>query len=279
MGVSDEVDKTLFVGNLDTRVTEELLFELFLQAGPVINVKIPKDKDGRPKPFAFVNFKHEVSVPYGMDLLNGTSLFGRPLKIQFRSGSTHRSPDGNSPGSSQNLSSSGTPSPQGGRYDRVPDLMGSQVYSTPPQLQRSYSSPDSLQRQAMHNTSMRSLALRLLLASLPVDQCKASPLLKQRSRGFQQQGSQQYRQGSPWQEEGSPHRGHRHHHQQDGGHYSREQRFPDSGSSSGSGSEWHFRGQREDYLQDERMSSTRSRDHPERRRDTSREGRWRQHRY
>ncbi|XP_015192971.1 RNA-binding protein 7 [Lepisosteus oculatus] len=257
MGVSDEVDKTLFVGNLDTRVTEELLFELFLQAGPVINVKIPKDKDGRPKPFAFVNFKHEVSVPYGMDLLNGTSLFGRPLKIQFRSGSTHRSPDGNSPGSSQNLSSSGTPSPQGGRYDRVPDLMGSQVYSTPPQLQRSYSSPDSLQRQAMVNNMWQ----------------------KQRSRGFQQQGSQQYRQGSPWQEEGSPHRGHRHHHQQDGGHYSREQRFPDSGSSSGSGSEWHFRGQREDYLQDERMSSTRSRDHPERRRDTSREGRWRQHRY
>lgn len=52
----------------------------------MIKVKIPKDNDGRAKQFAFVNFKHEVSVPYGMDLLNGTKLFGRPLKIQFRSG-------------------------------------------------------------------------------------------------------------------------------------------------------------------------------------------------
>lgn len=31
MGVADEADRTLFVGNLDPQVTEELLFELFLQ--------------------------------------------------------------------------------------------------------------------------------------------------------------------------------------------------------------------------------------------------------
>lgn len=34
-----EADRTLFVGNLETKVTEELLFELFHQAGPVIKVK------------------------------------------------------------------------------------------------------------------------------------------------------------------------------------------------------------------------------------------------
>lgn len=49
-------------------------------------MKIPTDKDGKPKQFAFVNFKHEVSVPYAMNLLNGIKLFGRPIKIQFRSG-------------------------------------------------------------------------------------------------------------------------------------------------------------------------------------------------
>lgn len=49
-------------------------------------MKIPKDRDGKPKQFAFVNFKHEVSVPYAMNLLNGIKLFGRPIKIQFRSG-------------------------------------------------------------------------------------------------------------------------------------------------------------------------------------------------
>ncbi|NXG46498.1 RBM7 protein, partial [Psilopogon haemacephalus] len=83
-------DRTLFVGNLDPKVTEELIFELFHQAGPVIKVKIPKDRDGRPKQFAFVNFKHEESVPYGLSLLNGIKLFGRPIKIQFRAGTAER---------------------------------------------------------------------------------------------------------------------------------------------------------------------------------------------
>lgn len=31
MGIADEADRTLFVGNLDPKVTEELIFELFLQ--------------------------------------------------------------------------------------------------------------------------------------------------------------------------------------------------------------------------------------------------------
>ncbi|NXV88441.1 RBM7 protein, partial [Calonectris borealis] len=84
------------------------------QAGPVIKVKIPKDRDGRPKQFAFVNFKHEESVPYGLSLLNGIKLYGRPIKIQFRSGSSHASQDGNpscSPHGAANASPSGAPHP------------------------------------------------------------------------------------------------------------------------------------------------------------------------
>lgn len=56
----------------------------------MIKVKIPKDRDGRPKQFAFVNFKHEESVPYGLSLLNGIKLYGRPIKIQFRSGTRQK---------------------------------------------------------------------------------------------------------------------------------------------------------------------------------------------
>lgn len=58
----------------------------FQQAGPLIKVKIPKDNDGKSKPFAFVNFKHEVSVPYALNLLNGIRLYGRQLNLQFRAG-------------------------------------------------------------------------------------------------------------------------------------------------------------------------------------------------
>ncbi|NXE78880.1 RBM7 protein, partial [Cochlearius cochlearius] len=92
------------------------------QAGPVVKVKIPRDRDGRPKQFAFVNFKHEESVPYGLSLLNGIKLYGRPIKIQFRSGSSHVSQDGNlsgPPHGAANASPSGAPHPASNcsRYD------------------------------------------------------------------------------------------------------------------------------------------------------------------
>lgn len=152
-----EADRTLFVGNLDPRATEELLFELFLQAGPALSVKIPKDKDGNPKLFAFVNFKHEESVRYGMSLLNGIKLFGRPLKIQYRSGSSHASQDANnaasSPQGNSGFSGNG-PLPNGNRYDYNADMRHDP--STPvSSYQKPYSSPDSLQRQAMINNFYR----------------------------------------------------------------------------------------------------------------------------
>ncbi|NXQ27057.1 RBM7 protein, partial [Alaudala cheleensis] len=141
-----EANRTLFVGNLDPKVTEELIFELFHQAGPVITVKIPKDRDGRPKQFAFVNFKHEESVPYGLRLLNGIKLYGRPMRIQFRSGSSHAAQD-NNPSCSQ-LGAVGTNPPgmphPASNCSRVPDVMASPGF------------PSSLQRQAVVRAQMNS---------------------------------------------------------------------------------------------------------------------------
>ncbi|KAG8450336.1 hypothetical protein GDO86_002838 [Hymenochirus boettgeri] len=80
------VNQTLFVGNLDSRVTEEILFELFLQAGPLIYAIMAKDKKGNPKKFGFVCFKHPESVPYAKALLNGIRLYGKPMKLHFQFG-------------------------------------------------------------------------------------------------------------------------------------------------------------------------------------------------
>lgn len=143
MGIEDEADRTLFIRNLDTRVTEELLFELFLQAGPLVRTKIPKDSDGNQKTFGFAVYKHEVSVPYAMQLLNGTSLYGKTIQIQFRTGSSH-----SSPGNSQNSSPANTPNPHG---QRIPFQFSSPPYTPPHQIQRSFSSPDSLPKHVMRN--------------------------------------------------------------------------------------------------------------------------------
>ncbi|XP_009989013.1 PREDICTED: RNA-binding protein 7-like, partial [Tauraco erythrolophus] len=119
-------------------------------------VKIPKDRDGRPKQFAFVNFKHEESVPYGLSLLNGIKLYGRPIKIQFRSGSSHASQDGN-PSSSvhgaANAGTSGAPHPTSGssRYDRSSDSVAAAGFAP---VQRSLPSSENLQRQAVLNSGM-----------------------------------------------------------------------------------------------------------------------------
>ncbi|TNN83838.1 RNA-binding protein 7 [Liparis tanakae] len=76
-------------------------------AGPLIKTKIPKDPDGKQKTFGFAVYKNEVSVPYAMQLIDGTSL----TPTQF---------------------SSPPPTP----------------------MQRSFSSPDNLQKHVMMNNMM-----------------------------------------------------------------------------------------------------------------------------
>jgi len=73
--------RTLWCGNLSSRVTEDILYELFLQAGPLDEVKIPKDRDSRPRPFGFITFKHDESVNYAMELFRGISLYNKELQV------------------------------------------------------------------------------------------------------------------------------------------------------------------------------------------------------
>nr|XP_057936667.1 RNA-binding protein 7 [Doryrhamphus excisus] len=144
MGNKEEVDRTLFIRNLDARVTEELLFELFLQAGPLIKTKIPKDVDGKQRTFGFAVYKHEVSVPYAMQLLDGTSLFGRSIHVQFQSGSSHSKSAGN-------LNQTTIPNPHG---LRMPPQFTSPPYTPPALMQRSFSSSDNMQKHSMMNSMM-----------------------------------------------------------------------------------------------------------------------------
>ncbi|XP_055991426.1 splicing regulator RBM11 [Sorex fumeus] len=91
----EEAERTVFVGNLEARVREEILYELFLQAGPLTKVTICKDREGKPKSFGFVCFKHPESVSYAIALLNGIRLYGRPINVQYRFGSSRSSEPAN----------------------------------------------------------------------------------------------------------------------------------------------------------------------------------------
>lgn len=37
-------EATVYVGNLDQKLNEELLWELFVQCGPVVTIHMPRDK-------------------------------------------------------------------------------------------------------------------------------------------------------------------------------------------------------------------------------------------
>ncbi|XP_062403764.1 RNA binding motif protein 11 [Sardina pilchardus] len=88
MAMPGDANRTVFVGNVDPLVKEEILYELFLQAGPVRKVTMARDREGRRRPFGFVLYKHAEAVPYAIALLNGISLYGRPLKLDFSTGSS-----------------------------------------------------------------------------------------------------------------------------------------------------------------------------------------------
>lgn len=63
-------DATVWVGDLDTQVSEALLWELMLQAGPVVNVHIPKDKvSGAHSGFGFVEFFGEEDAEYAIRIM------------------------------------------------------------------------------------------------------------------------------------------------------------------------------------------------------------------
>uniref|UniRef100_A0A1B6KV82 RRM domain-containing protein n=1 Tax=Graphocephala atropunctata TaxID=36148 RepID=A0A1B6KV82_9HEMI len=81
----EDNNRIVYCGNLSDEVTDEILYELFHQAGPVERVLRPKDQNRRPKSFAFITYKHDCSVPYALELFKWTKLFNRNLNLNSRS--------------------------------------------------------------------------------------------------------------------------------------------------------------------------------------------------
>lgn len=75
-------DATCYVGNLDERVTEDLFLELMLQAGPIVNVFMPKDKiTGKYLGYGFVEYRGEVDAEYALKVMNMIKVYDKPIKV------------------------------------------------------------------------------------------------------------------------------------------------------------------------------------------------------
>ncbi len=76
-------DAIVHVSNIDQKITEELLWELFTQTGQVVSVFMPRDKiTNDHQSYAFIEFKTIADAEYTVKVLQGVRLYNRPIKIQ-----------------------------------------------------------------------------------------------------------------------------------------------------------------------------------------------------
>ncbi len=72
----------LYVGNLSFNTSDEDIRQAFSQCAEVSEVKLVLDRDtGRSRGFAFVEMVDEQGAQKAIEQLNGTSLDGRPLRV------------------------------------------------------------------------------------------------------------------------------------------------------------------------------------------------------
>lgn len=85
-------EATIYVGNLDERVTDALVWELFLQAGRIVNVHLPKDRVTQShQGYGFVEFISEEDAEYAARVMNQVRLYGKPIRVNKASADKQKS--------------------------------------------------------------------------------------------------------------------------------------------------------------------------------------------
>ncbi|KAK1924045.1 hypothetical protein DB88DRAFT_488943 [Papiliotrema laurentii] len=87
-------EATVYLGNLDDRCTDALIWELMLQAGPVSNVFLPKDRISmNHQGFGFCEFLSEEDADYAVKIMNQIKLYGKPIRVNKASYDTKKPVD------------------------------------------------------------------------------------------------------------------------------------------------------------------------------------------
>jgi len=76
------MNNKLFVGNLSFKLTETDLETLFAQAGQVVSVSIPTDREtGRKRGFAFVEMSSQAEAENAVRMFNGQTVQDRQIVV------------------------------------------------------------------------------------------------------------------------------------------------------------------------------------------------------
>ncbi|XP_057793857.1 spliceosome-associated protein 49 isoform X2 [Salvia miltiorrhiza] len=81
--MADNPKSSLYIGNLDERVSDRVLYDILIQAGRVLDLYIPRDREtDKPKGYAFAEYESEEVAEYAVKLFSGlVTLYKRTLKF------------------------------------------------------------------------------------------------------------------------------------------------------------------------------------------------------
>ncbi|KAL2497538.1 RNA-binding (RRM/RBD/RNP motif) family protein [Abeliophyllum distichum] len=81
--MAENPKSSVYIGNLDERVSERVLYDILIQAGRVVDLYIPRDKEtDKTKGYAFAQYESEEIAEYAVKLFTGlVTLYNRTLKF------------------------------------------------------------------------------------------------------------------------------------------------------------------------------------------------------
>ncbi len=83
LGIDGPLHTRLFVANLVYTVDEKKLREVFRLAGRVVSVELNRDKEGKSRGHAVIDFDHPVEAVQAISMFNDQYLFERKMTVRF----------------------------------------------------------------------------------------------------------------------------------------------------------------------------------------------------
>ena len=83
LNITGAIHNRIFVANLDYKVDEKKLKEVFRIAGKVLGVELSRDKEGKSRGFAVVVYDHPVESVQAISMFNNQQLYDRKINVRF----------------------------------------------------------------------------------------------------------------------------------------------------------------------------------------------------
>jgi len=83
LNITGPLHTRIFVANMDYKVDERKLKEVFRLAGKVVGIELSRDKEGKSRGFATVVYDHPVEAVQAISMFHNQQLFDRKISVRF----------------------------------------------------------------------------------------------------------------------------------------------------------------------------------------------------